>query len=264
MNNYKFASKTDSLQRSPIRSDRTKKPSTSKWVQFTFSSITCFFFVFFYTWIRSPRNGHCSCNGRTNFHQFFLSCRLRYFCCYTKLTYWHCNIPNLPIHSHMLILSFSVGQRRDVPTNWLENGQMIWLRSQGISTCKWIMAEQTVNYFKKFSPLKTDSQDVTHNKLWVFRTQAYWISIWEVNWSSLFLTVLWLSFSPFHYCFILVISLLLLWIKLHYTLYMHYLQSARPSSYVPWRPIQETGSATTTLDVGECNVCRPNIASIPF
>ena len=48
MNNYKFASKTDSLQRSPIRSDRTKKPSTSKWVQFTFSPITCFVFFGFF------------------------------------------------------------------------------------------------------------------------------------------------------------------------------------------------------------------------
>ena len=113
MNNYKFASKTDSLQRSPIRSDRTKKPSTSKWVQFTFSSITCFFFVFFYTWIRSPRNGHCSCNGRTNFHQFFLSCRLRYFCCYTKLTYCCVIFPTcLSIHTCLFSLF------------WLANGEM--------------------------------------------------------------------------------------------------------------------------------------------
>ena len=51
MNNYKFASKTDSLQRSPIRSDRTKK---NEYVQvgsiyIFLNNMFCFFFGFFFS-----------------------------------------------------------------------------------------------------------------------------------------------------------------------------------------------------------------------
>ena len=38
--------------------------------------------------------------------------------------------------------------------------ESIPLHSYGISSCYWIMAEETANYFKNLSPLKIYSQEV--------------------------------------------------------------------------------------------------------
>ena len=42
---------------------------------------------------------------------------------------------------------------------------------------------------------------------------------------------------------------------------MHNVPASRPSSHVPWPPLQETES-TATINVGKRNVFRPSIASV--
>ena len=51
--------------------------------------------------------------------------------------------------------------------------------------------------------------------------------------------------------------------RLPRTWLLHDMPASRPSSHVPWPPLQETGS-TATINVGQCNVIHPSLASTSF